>query len=160
MEEVEPAIRSSHLLSVDINAIAHAYAPSNTMSPNGFTGQDMCRLMQYAGMSENTIVTGIFNFAGKDPYHLTAMQVAQMIWYFIDGMQKQMHEAPLSDRSVFNEYHTLCAEVDTLFLQSKNTSRWWMQMPDGGFIPCNYSDYVAASHNDLPERWLRAQERM
>ena len=160
MEEVEPAIRSSDLLSVDMNAVAHAYAPANALSPNGFTGQDMCKLMQYAGMSDTTNVTGIFNFAGKDPNNLTAMQVAQVIWYFIDGMQKQRHEANLEDRSGFNEYHTLCAEVDTLFLQSKNTSRWWMQMPDKSFIACSYTDYYAASNNDLPERWLRTQERM
>ncbi len=160
MEDVEPAIRSSQLLSVDINAIANAYAPSNQLSPNGFTGQDMCKLLQYAGMSENTQVTGIFNLIGKDQQNMTALQVAQMTWYFIDGMQKQLHEAPLDDRLAYNEYHTLCAEVDTLFLQSKNSNRWWMQMPDGGFLPCSMSDYIAASSNDLPERWLRTQERM
>lgn len=160
MEEVEPAIRSSHLLSVDITALAHAYAPANTLSPNGLTGQDACKLMQYAGMSALTQAVGIFNFAGKDPHGLTALQIAQMVWYFIDGMQKLKHESSLDDRSGFNEYHTLCAEVDTLFLQSRNTSRWWMQMPDKSFIACSYTDYLAASHNDLPERWLRAQERM
>jgi formiminoglutamase len=160
MDEAEPVIRSSHLLSVDMNAVAHAYAPANALSPNGFTGQDMCKLMQYAGMSDTTSVTGIFNFAGTDLHNLTAMQVAQMIWYFMDGMQKQKHEANLEDRSGYNEYHTLCAEVDTLFLQSKNTSRWWMQMPDKSFIACSFADYYAASHNDLPERWLRTQERM
>ena len=160
MDEVEPAIRSSQLLSVDMNAVAHAYAPANALSPNGFTGQDMCKLMQFAGMSDTNAVTGIFNYAGRDLYNLTAMQVAQMVWYFIDGMQKQKHETGLDDRSGYNEYHTLCAEVDTLFLQSRNTSRWWMQMPDKTFIACSFSDYHAASNNDLPERWLRAQERM
>lgn len=159
MEEVEPSIRSSQLLSVDMNAVAHAYAPANAISPNGFTGQEMCRLMQYAGMSETTRVTGIFNY-GADARRLTPLQVAQMAWYFIDGMQKQRHEVNLGDRSGYNEFHTLCAEVDTLFLQSKNTNRWWMQMPDKSFIACSISDYLAASHNDLPERWLRAQERM
>jgi arginase family enzyme len=159
MEEVEPAIRSSQLLSVDLNAMAHAYAPASAISPNGFTGQEMCKLMQFAGMSESTMVTGIFNY-GADAHNLTPLQVAQMAWYFIDGMQRQKHEVQLDDRSGFNEYHTLCAEVDTLFLQSKNTNRWWMQMPDKSFIACSISDYLAASHNDLPERWLRAQERM
>jgi formiminoglutamase len=160
MEEMEPVIRASQLLSIDINAIAHAYAPANTLSPNGFTGQDICKLMQYAGMSDATQVTGIFNMAGRDQQQLTALQIAQMTWYFIDGMQKQLHESPLEDRQGYNEYHTLCAEVDTLFLQSKNTNRWWMQMPDGHFIPCSITDYMAASNNDLPERWLRSQERM
>jgi formiminoglutamase len=160
MEEVEPAIRGSHLLTVDMNAVAHAYAPANAISPNGFTGQDMCKLMQFAGMSDTTAITGIFNYGGKDVGGLSALQIAQMIWYFMDGMQRQQHELPIDDRSGFNEYNTLCAEVDTLFLQSKNTGRWWMQMPDETFIPCSYTDYLQASHNDLPERWLRTQERM
>ncbi len=160
MEESEPVIRSCHLLSFDINALAHAWAPAGSISPNGFTGQEACKIMQYAGMSGINRVTGVFGFMGKDPQTLTPLQVAQMIWYFIDGMQKQLHESILDDRSGYNEYHTLCAEVDTLFLQSRNTGRWWMQLPDKSFIPCSYTDYLVASNNDLPERWLRAQERM
>ncbi|MCU0394795.1 MAG: arginase family protein [Chitinophagaceae bacterium] len=160
LEEVEPSIRSSHLFSFDLNALAHAYAPVNSLSPNGFTGQEACKLMQYAGMSGTNRVSAIHGFWGKDPHGLTAMQVAHMIWYFIDGIQKQLHETPLEERQGYNEYHTLCAEVDTLFLQSRNTGRWWMQLPDQSFIPCTYTDYLVASHNDLPERWLRAQERM
>jgi formiminoglutamase len=33
-------------------------------------------------------------------------------------------------------------------------------MPDKNFIACSFADYYAASNNDLPERWLRTQERM
>lgn len=160
MEEVEPSIRSSHFISFDISALAHAYAPVNVLSPNGFTGQEACKLMQYAGMSGTNRVSAIHGFGGRDAQGLTAMQVAHMIWYFIDGMQKQLHESPLEERNGYNEYNTLCAEVDTLFLQSRNTGRWWMQLPDKSFIACTYTDYLIASHNDLPERWLRAQERM
>ncbi len=160
MDEVEPAIRSSQLFSFDVSSIAHAYAPAQTLSPNGFTGQEACKLLQYAGMSTANRVTGIFGFAGKDAHQLTAMQVAHMVWYYLDGMQKEKHEVPLADRSGYNEYHLMCAEVDTMFLQSRNTGRWWMQLPDQSFIPCTYTDYLIASNNDLPERWLRTQERM
>jgi formiminoglutamase len=51
------------------------------------------------------------------------------------------------------------AEVDTTFIQSKKTGRWWMQLPDKRFIACSYKDYLLASSNEIPERWLRAQER-
>jgi arginase family enzyme len=33
MEEMEPVIRNSHLLSFDMTAVAHAYAPATTASP-------------------------------------------------------------------------------------------------------------------------------
>ena len=161
IDEMEPSIRSSNLISFDINAIAHAYAPAGLLSPNGLDGMEACRLMQYAGMSAALQTAGIYGFdAAKDVNGLTAMQIAHMVWYFLDGLQKAEHEAPLNDRNAFNEFTTVCAEVDTLFLQSKYTGRWWVQLPDNSFTPCAYSDYLAASHNDLPERWLRAQERM
>ena len=34
-----------------------------------------------------------------------------------------------------------------------------MQLPDNKFIACSYQDYLLASSNEIPERWLRAQER-
>jgi formiminoglutamase len=34
-----------------------------------------------------------------------------------------------------------------------------MQLPDKKFIACSYADYLHASQNEIPERWLRAQER-
>lgn len=161
IEEMEPAIRSSNLVGFDMNALAHSAAPAGTLSPNGLDGMEACRLMQYAGMSGAIQAAGIYGFdAARDASGLTAMQIAHMIWYFFDGIQKQLHEASFEDRNAFNEYNTVCAEVDTLFLQSKYTGRWWVQLPDQSFTPCSYSDYMAASHNDLPERWLRAQERM
>ncbi len=159
MDEVEPIIRSSKFFSFDFKALAHAYAPVNTLSPNGFTGQEACKLMQYAGMSSEMEVAGIFGLGQDDPMHMSSMQIAHMAWYFMDGIHKCLHEASLEDRSGFTEFNTLCAEVETLFLQSRHTGRWWMQMPDQSFAACSYSDYLAASHNDLPERWLRLQER-
>ena len=43
IDEMEPVLRNSNMLSFDICAIAHAYAPSNQLSPNGlFSGEDAC----------------------------------------------------------------------------------------------------------------------
>jgi hypothetical protein len=35
-----------------------------------------------------------------------------------------------------------------------------MRMPDGGRIACTQRDYLQASNDEIPERWLRAQERL
>ena len=82
-----------------------------------------------------------------------------MLWYYLDGLNAIRYEAALEDNGNFNLFHTYFSELDTLFMQSKKTNRWWMQMPDKKFIPCSYKDYMSASMNDIPERWLRAQER-
>ncbi|HEY0677013.1 MAG TPA: formimidoylglutamase [Chitinophagaceae bacterium] len=160
IEEMEPVIRNSQLLSFDVCAIAAAYAPANTVSPNGLTGEEACQLMRYAGLSPNVNTIGIYGYAPeKDVNQLTAMQISQMLWYLIDGKSRGMREAPLEEKDSFNEFHTAFAEVETTFLQSKKTGRWWMQLPDKKFIACSYKDYLLASSNEIPERWLRAQER-
>ena len=82
-----------------------------------------------------------------------------MLWYFIDGKSRSKQEAALDVRNNFNEYYSRFTEIETVFLQSKKTGRWWMQLPNKKFIACSYNDYLAASQNEIPERWLRAQER-
>lgn len=160
IEEMEPVIRNCHLFSFDIAAIANAFAPANTASPNGLNGEEACTLMQYAGMSPNIQTIGIYGYQPEnDRESLTAKQISHMLWYLMDGHSRGSREASLEDRESFNEFHMTFAEVETLFLQSKKTGRWWMQLPDQKFIACSHRDYIIASQNELPERWLRAQER-
>lgn len=160
IEEMEPVIRNASLVSFDIAAIQHAHAPANRLSPNGFTGEEACMLMQYAGMSPNASSIGIYGYhPDQDISGLTARQVSQMLWYLMDGIYKGKQEAALEDRSNFNEFTLAFAEVETTFLQSKRTGRWWMQMPDGKCTACSKMDYIIASNNETPERWMRAVER-
>lgn len=160
MEEMEPVIRNCQMLSFDIAAIAHAFAPANNISPNGFTGEEACMLMRYAGMSPTTNSIGIYGYLpGNDTHELTAKQISQMLWYVLDGRSRGKREARLDEKDSFNEFHMAFSEVETTFLQSKKTGRWWMQLPDKKFIACSYKDYLLASSNEIPERWLRAQER-
>jgi formiminoglutamase len=160
IDEMEPVIRNSNLFSFDISAIANAYAPSNAISPNGFNGEEACVLLRYAGMSPNVSSIGIYGYdVQHDQDELTAKQISHMLWYLLDGRSRGRREAALDEKDSFNEYHMAFAEVETIFLQSKKTGRWWMQLPNKSFIACSYKDYLLASSNEIPERWLRAQER-
>lgn len=160
IDEMEPVIRNSNLFSFDISAIANVYAPASSLSPNGLNGEEACVLMQYAGMSPNVNSIGIYGYdAQHDKDELTAKQISHMLWYVLDGRSRVKKEAQIDERDSFNEYHMAFAEVETIFLQSKKTGRWWMQLPDKKFIACSYKDYLLASSNEIPERWLRAQER-
>ncbi len=160
LEEVEPVIRNSEFFSFDLTAIAHAYAPGSALSPNGLNGEEACALMRYAGMSPMISSIGIYGYNVQDDTEdLTAKQVSHMLWYILDGRSRGRREAALDEKDSFNEFHMAFAEVETIFLQSKKTGRWWMQLPDKKFIACSYKDYLLASSNEIPERWLRAQER-
>ena len=148
------------MVSFDISAIKNSAAPSNTISPNGFNGEEACILSQYAGLSTNLSSFGVYGYEPeKDKNDLTSVQIAQMIWYFIDGKYRSKMEANINERNSYNEFHTFFAEIDTVFLQSKRSNRWWMQLPDNKFIACSQKDYKKASMDQMPERWLRAQER-
>ena len=160
IEEMEPVIRNAHLFSFDISAIQHSHAPANRLTPNGFTGEEACTLMQYAGMSMNVNTIGLYGYLPhQDEHNLTAKQIAHMLWYLMDGINKSKLEAKLEDRDNFNEFRMAFAEVETTFLQSKKTGRWWMEAPDGKMIACSHYDYIVAADNNIPERWMRAAER-
>ncbi len=160
IEEMEPTIRNSELFSFDIAAIQHAHAPANHITPNGFNGEEACTLMQYAGMSHTCSSIGIYGYIpALDNHSLTAKQISHMLWYVMDGINKGKQEASLDNRSEFDEFTMAFAEVETVFLRSKRTGRWWMQLHDGKYVACSYPDYMAACKNEIPERWLRAVER-
>ena len=160
IEEMEPVIRNTNLLSFDISAIKSSDAPANDCTPNGFTGEEACMLTRFAGMSNALSSLGIYGFdPANDVNELTAKQIAQMLWYFLDGKSRSKQEADLEEKHNFNEFNTAFTDMDTTFLQSKRTGRWWMQLPNKKLIACSYKDYINASNNEIPERWLRAQER-
>lgn len=161
IEEIEPVLRNTDLFSVDVCMIKHTDAPSHSLSPNGFSGEEACALSRYAGMSNNLSSYGIYGYdPSRDRDNLTAKQISQMLWYFLDGRSVRSKEAQLNERESFLEFHIAGADISTVFLKSKKTGRWWMQLPDKNFVPCAYSDYLMASNNELPERWLRSQERL
>ncbi len=160
IEEMEPVIRNANLFSFDISAIQNSHAPANKLTPNGFDGEEACKLMQYAGMSDKVSSVGIYGYyPEQDVDNLTAKQISQMLWYYMDGMYKSKFESPLSNRENFKEFTIALGELDTIFLQSNKTGRWWMKAHDGKFIPCSKTDYMVAANNDIPERWMRYAER-
>jgi formiminoglutamase len=162
MEDAEPALRSADIFAFDLSTVRYSDAPANVNgSPNGFSGEEACMLTRYAGMSSQLTSFGIFGYdPEKDIHEMTARLIAQMIWYFIDGIAIRNAEASLSERDEFAEFHVSFTSNDTTFLKSKRTSRWWIQLPDSSFVPCSYSDYLQACNDEIPERWLREQERL
>lgn len=159
IEEMEPVIRNCQLISFDISAIANAYAPANFVSPNGFDGEQACVLMRYAGLSQQVNTIGIYGYSPeKDKDDLTASQISQMLWYVLDGRSRGVREAGLHERDSLTNIIPLLQKLNQ-FSSKQKTGRWWMQLPDKQFIACSYKDYLLASSNEIPERWLRAQER-
>ncbi len=162
IEDMEPVLRTSNLFSFDMSVVRYSDAPANVNgSPNGLNGEESCQLTRYGGMSGALTSMGIYGYDHTlDQNCMTAKLISQMIWYFVDGCLVRKTEAKLTERDEFNVFNITFTDNDTVFLKSKRTNRWWMKLPDQSFVPCSYNDYLVASNDQIPERWLREQERL
>jgi len=86
---VEPLVRNEDILSFDLDAIRGSDYNGNSMHlPHGFYVEDECRIMRYAGLSDKLTFLCFFNFKQSNGILFDSNLVAQMIWYFIEGVKQ------------------------------------------------------------------------
>ncbi len=171
LEEVEPILRDADMLSIDVSAIRQADAPAHAnASPNGFSGEELCQIARYAGLSDKLTSFGIFEMnPGFDNNRQTSQLAAQMIWYFIEGFYSRVGDYPIT----INEHlkftvHVNDADHELIFWKSRKTERWWMELPFGDkkrfarqqLVPCSVRDYETACNHELPDRWMRVYTKL
>ena len=169
----EPIIRNANMISFDVGAIRSADAMGNfNATPNGLYGEEACQICRYAGMNDKLTSIGFYEYnPAYDHNSQTAVQLSQMIWYFIDGVYNRKKDFPLQPRSQYLIYKTSLTHEDheLVFVKSKKTDRWWMQVPypAGGsknerfhLVPCQYEDYQTAVGGDLPDLWWRTYQKL
>ncbi|MCC7233394.1 MAG: formimidoylglutamase [Bacteroidia bacterium] len=173
LEEAEPIVRNADILSFDISAIRQSDAPGNgNASPNGFYGEEACRIVRYAGLSDKLTSFGIYEINPLyDHYDQTSHLAAQMIWYFFEGYYNRKHDVPLRSRNGFVKYRVAMKKEDQeiVFYKSEKSERWWMEVPYPNekiryqrhhMVPCSYRDYKLACSNELPDRWWQAFQKL
>ncbi len=174
LEEVEPMVRNADILSFDISSIRQSDAPGCYYSgPNGFTGEEACAIVRYAGLSDKLTSIGFYGINPKyDQRGQTAHLAAQMIWYFIDGYMNRVQDLPYLHSNDYVKFSVANedSDEDLIFLKSKKTGRWWMVIKPSNldnntfrphqFIPCTYEDYKLALKNEIPDRWWKAQQKL
>jgi len=164
---VEPILRDADIVSVDISALRKTEAPANNnTTPNGFYGEEMCAILRYAGLSDKVSSLGIFEYnSNLDDKNQTAQLVAQMIWYFIEGVNFRIGEYPFGSKKDYLKYIVPIDDDIINFYKSNKSNRWWMEIPDNKFkketlIPCTYEDYVEASNQSIPSRWWKTLKKL
>ncbi|MCD0486999.1 formimidoylglutamase [Pedobacter sp. MC2016-14] len=169
----EPVLRNANMISFDISAIRSSDAIGNAnASPNGFYGEQACRIARYAGMNDKLSSIGFYEFnPAYDKSSQTAMLLAQIVWYFIDGFYNRKKDFPLSPKSQYLIYRTTLSDGtgEMLFVKSKKSDRWWMQIPYPTglskneryhLVPCLYSDYQTAVNGEMPDLWWRTFQKL
>ncbi len=170
IEIVEPALRDTDVLSIDMGAIRRMDAPANNNAIiSGLRADDICKITRYAGLSDKISVLGIYEFnPTKDASSKTAQLIAQMLWYYIEGVNYRSYEFPLSDLKNFKKYMVLVDEETYNFYKSNKSGRWWMEIniKDNNktkrrtLIPCTYNDYLSANNQEVPERWYTNRKKL
>lgn len=173
IEEAEPIVRNADFISVDISAIRNSDAPGNiNATPNGFYGEEICQIMMYSGLSDKSTGVGFYEYnAALDINHQTAHLIAQMIWFYIEGVGNRKNETPATSSSNYLIYRVPISEIenDIVFIKSLKSNRWWMKMPvelsknrymSQHLMPCSYKDYQQACSNEVPDRWWSAFHKL
>ena len=171
LENIEPAFRNADIVSIDIGAVRQSEAPANNnASPNGFYGEEICAISRYAGISDKVSSFGIYEYNSQyDNNHQTANLIAQMIWYFIEGVNSRVKDYPFSGKENYQKFTVILEDDDPLvFYKSNKTGRWWIEiniLSDNKYkrhalIPCTYKDYQEATKQIIPERWYNAMRKM
>ncbi|MEE9349098.1 MAG: formimidoylglutamase [Flavobacteriaceae bacterium] len=164
---VEPIMRDADLVSIDIGALRKTEAPANNnTTPNGFYGEEMCSIARYAGLSDKVTALGVFEYANQlDDRNQTAQLIAQIIWYFIEGVNFRIKEFPFDTKKTLKKYIVPIDDDVINFYKSNKTNRWWMEVKDNKFnketlIPCAQEDYLEAINQNIPERWWKTLRKL
>lgn len=172
LEEVEPVLRNADILTFDIGSIRASDAPGHKHgSPNGLFGEEACQIARYAGLNEKLTSVGFYETNPDcDRLHQTSFLTAQLIWYFVDGYYHRKLDDIQNHRNGFKKFRVVMkdAEKELVFLKSKKSDRWWLEVPGKDpqsegkspyLIPCSYNDYETACRNEIPERWWLAVQK-
>ncbi len=168
---VEPVMRDTDMVSIDISSIRQSDSKGcNDASVNGFFGKEICAIARYAGISDKVTSFGVYEYIGElDERDQTAGLIAQMLWYFIEGVDNRAYDYPFATKDSYQKFIVLLENDDPInFYKSDKSGRWWMEVnliSDNKYkrhtlIPCTYEDYLQALEQKIPERWYKALKKL
>ena len=165
---VEPVFRDADLVSVDLTSVRAADLGSLPhTNPNGFDGREICAIARYAGISDKVSAFGLFECEATSQ---GAQLAAQLIWYFIEGVNIRKNDYPFASVENFTKYIVPVEDMDIHFFKSNISGRWWIEVPKNEephnnmqrqtLLPCTHEEYLRASEGVVPERWWKACKKM
>lgn len=167
---VEPVLRDANIVSIDLNAVKGSEVSlKQKYSPNGLDGKEICAISRYAGISNKVSSFGIYEYKPSNDDEITSMLIAQMLWYFIEGVNFRVFDDDFSDSNSYQKFIALVESQELVFYKSNKTGRWWIEIPflsevnnklkRHTLLPCMHADYVDACNNKVPDRWYKAFQK-
>lgn len=167
---IEPIMRDADIVSLDVTAIKSAeLSYKNNASPNGFDGREICAISRYAGISNKVTSFGIYELKDYGSASSAAMLIAQVLWYFIEGVNFRVADDYFSSEKDYTTYKVPIDDAVLVFKKSNKTGRWWIELPfisnvnnklkSKTLLPCTYGEYLSATNQEIPERWYKARRK-
>ena len=168
----EPILRNSDFLTIDFKSIKSSETDALKYgNANGFYSEQICQIARYAGISDKIACLGIFEIV---PGHgeLAANLLAQIIWYFVDGVSQRYGDFPIGTKKKYKKFHVHLDdfEEDLVFYKSDKSGRWWLEVKylSGDskkyerhcLVPCNQDDYDLALENSIPNLWWKTLQKL
>jgi formiminoglutamase len=169
-KKAEPHLRNSDMISINFEAIKASETLDAKGLPNGFYAEQICQISKYAGISDKVSSLGIFN--NKNYTETGNSLLAQIIWYFIDGIASRFGDFPKGTKEDYKKFTVFMQDTnhELIFYKSNKSERWWMEVPyppNKGMknerhfiIPCNKEDYQKAMKNELPNLWWKTYQKL
>ena len=165
---VEPVFRDADIVGFDMKCLCwEAVADPLKGQPNGIDSRSICALSRYAGISDRVGFIGLYELPSTPMMDQLA---AQIIWYFIEGVQYRFDEYPVNINEGFLKYSVTLSNQTIVFYKSEKSNRWWMELTNDTYLDnktktsallaCTKNDYESASQDIIPERWYNAIKRI
>ena len=165
---VEPVFRDADIVGFDMKCLSwEATADPLKGQPNGIDSRSICALSRYAGISDRVGFIGLYELPSTPMMDQLA---AQIIWYFIEGVQYRFNEYPVNINEGFLKYSVTLSNQTIVFYKSEKSNRWWMELTNDRYLDnktktsallaCTKNDYESASQDIIPERWYNAIKRI
>lgn len=167
---VEPVMRDANLVGLDLGAVSGgALGNYRHKSPNGFDGKEICSLARYAGISDKVSSFGVYEYTSRLNFPASNMLVAQILWYFAEGVNFRKNENTISAKKEFIRYQVPIDDEVLVFYKSPVSGRWWIEIPfisssnnklkRHTLLPCTQGDYLDACNQIIPERWFKTKRK-
>ena len=167
-------IRDADCVSVDMGAIKAADAAAVLHpEPNGFRGEEICKMTRYCGMSPKLSSFGVYNLSPNELNETSIRLAAQVIWHLFDGFYSRLEESTDFTSAEFVRYDVASPEsaFEIRFYKNRMTGRWWMSLPLNEekeikfgirefIIPCTEHDYQETLKGEIPERWWKSEKKL
>ncbi len=163
----EPVFREANIASFDMKCLRNSSDGTFLNgSPNGIDSRTICALSRYAGISDKLSLAGFFELPNNTLFHKL---LAQIIWYFIEGINCRFNEYPVLTSQGFKKYTVQMSGRELIFYQSEKSDRWWLEIENKNYLnnklqsnallSCTHQDYLDACNDNLPDRWWKNTKR-